>query len=137
MFCLADGCLSCADGLFVRFKSSFRFISTAIAAHFKIVFLFSKRESPRPAGGVKRGTGTHGSYPSYPLWATASLRWLWAGTCASCTPLNNLPQSPFKLPSADFFCPAEQVPMQCSPPMPFITTYVCFNCCRLVFMYVS
>ena len=31
-----------------------------------------------------------------------------------------------------FFCPAEQVPMQCSSPMPFITTYVGFNCCRSI-----
>ena len=37
-----------------------------------------------------------------------------------------------KLPSANFFCPAGQVQMQCNSPMPFITTYVGFNYCRSI-----
>ena len=104
-FCLVQTAVSCA------FNQLLGLFFAAITAHFKIaLFILEARIHP-PAGGVKRGTRTHGPYP----------------------PLNNLPQSPFKLPSAGLFCSAAQVPMQCSPPMQFITTYVCFNCCRSVF----
>ena len=73
-FCLVQTAVSCA------FNQLLGLFFAAITAHFKIaLFILEARIHP-PAGGVKRGTRTHGPYP----------------------PLNNLPQSPSQIPNKYF-----------------------------------
>ena len=91
----------------------------------KLLYLFSSRESTALRAAL-RGGRNPGSRPLLTISPLSLCKYqinilkngYLFGTC--------------KLPSADFLCTAEQVPMQCSSPMQFITTYVSVNYCRSI-----